>query len=178
MANDWDKKVAPRLISICPEASKITKESQDICVEDAIYDASKAFTNSDEAVKVRGAAYLAAHYCAVQLFQNSLANLENDFSGAGTGASQSASTGDIKAVQYKDKRQEYFSKSEKSKGQAIVGWKGKTTPARNVLTGTTYGQEFIRLVELYGDTKPFLIGNDAPLGGDRANNVGDRYRRW
>lgn len=172
--------VKNRVTVICPESTKIKAEAVDIFVEDAVYEVTKAFGSVDKPVKMRAATYLAAHYCAVSLFQNSQTYPEEDFSKIDPSTVGTSGAGAVKVNAYKDKRQEFFEKRTSSQGASLVKW-SKDIPANMVpMTGTSYGQEYLRLFSQYVVTEPLLVGNDPSdvLGRDPADYPGGRYRRW
>lgn len=178
---DYSKdNVLKRVKAICPESAKIPETSVEAFVEDAMYDCREAFKDQDNVVKVRASAYLAAHYCAVNLYQRSQAYPEENFTGIDSGATGTSGSGAIKVNSYKDKRQEFFEKRSTSQGSALVKWGAEITPSNAPLVGTSYGQEFLRLLKLYAITEPFFVGNNPSesLGRSYADYPGGRYRRW
>lgn len=177
---EFSTRVRDRVTVICPESAKIKTAAIDVFVQDAVYEVVKAFTQTDDYVKEHAASYLASHYCAVNLFQNSQAYPEENFGEIDPGTSGTSGTGSIKTNAYKDKRQEFFEKRTSSQGAALVKWIGKVPANMVSLTGTTYGQEYLRLFSQYVATEPFLLGNspEKELGREPADYPGGRYRRW
>ncbi|MGL5188681.1 MAG: hypothetical protein ACRC7S_03345 [Cetobacterium sp.] len=180
MADDVNKQVKDRVLIICPESAKIKDAAVDIFVSDAIFDCKIAFTNQPQDVLVRGASYLASHYCLVNLFQNSQSYGDNNFSSGTSGSTELTPGLEIKTIEYKDKKQEFFEKRKSTNNQSIVKWDSKMDHSNLPLTGTTYGQEFLRILDLYCITETFLVGNDPrePLGRDIPSIPGARYRGW
>ena len=175
---EYTQKVTARVNVIAPEAAKVKAGVVDVAVEDAIYDCKIAFQNQTEAIKVRAAAYLAAHYIAVNLFQEVQAGELDNYMDKDPGEVTETIKGGEKVVQYKDKRMEWFEKkTSTTTGNAMVKWAAKITESNNPLIATTYGQEFLRLLKLYNILEPFLLGNFDPLGRSDYG-PGDRYRKW
>lgn len=172
--------VLSRVKVICPESAKLPEESVVVLVEDAMFDCKEAFKAKETAIKLRAAAYLAAHYCAVNLFQRSQAYSEENFGDIAAGSTGTSGVGAVKSNSYKDKKQEFFEKRTSSQGLALIKWGADVTESNAPLTSTNYGQEFLRLLKLYTNTEPLLVGNDPqePLGRSYADFPGGRYRRW
>lgn len=172
--------VVNRVKAICPESEKIPDASVGVFVEDALFDCVKAFRDQDKMVKIRAASYLAAHYCTVNLFQRSQTYPEENFQEVGSGEVGVSGAGSIKTNAYKDKKQEFFEKRTSTSGNAIIKWGANVTESSAQLAGTSYGQEFLRLLKLYAVTEPLLAGNDLneSLGRSPADYPGERYRRW
>lgn len=172
--------VLERVKAICPESAKIPETSVKTFVEDAMFDCQEALKAQENVVKLRASAYLAAHYCAVNLYQRSQTFPEENFTEVAEGSVGTSGAGAIKVNSYKDKRQEFFEKRTTSQGSALVKWEAEITPSNASLVGTSYGQEFLRLLKLYSITEPFFVGNNPnePLGRSFADYPGGRYRRW
>lgn len=180
MADDVQKLVKDRVLVICPESAKIKDVAVEMFVTDAIFDCRIAFANQPQDVLVRGAGYLASHLCLVNLFQNTQSYGDNNFSGGTSGETGYTPGLELKTLEYKDKKQEFFEKRKTDSNQAIVKWDTKMDHSSLPLTGTTYGQEFLRILDLYCITEAFLVGNDPQkgLGRDIPSIPGSRYRGW
>lgn len=160
--------VIARMEVICPEASSVSEEALEIYVKDAIEEVESTFTNDldtgvTDTIKEKAGAYLAAHFCAVNLFQQSqtvdrggVAPPTTNISG--TTITPSGSTGGVKLMKFRDKSVEYFAGKSSEGGSIISKYKGVGLH-QLALSTTSYGVEYIRLSSLYSPTDPFLIGN-------------------
>ena len=161
--------VKTRVDALCPESAKIKPEAVGFHIEDAMSEVTSAFSRVGDDIKLRASYLLASHYCAVTLYQNSQSYSEENFGTIEDGEVGSTSGGAIKVNEYKDKKQEFFEKKKSNNGgQAIMRWGGRTTPEINSLASTSYGQEYLRLLNLHVPQEPFLVGNstDSDLGRD------------
>lgn len=179
MAEDLKLKVQDRVKAMCPEYHKIPSGSSSFCISDATYDMDIALAGLDENIYTRITAYLAAHFCTVELFQWQQQNATDNFQDSVGGEVGDAKQGDVKVISYKDKKNEYFDANASSKA-SIVKWRSKLPPSRDILTGTSYGMEYLRLMKLYNVDSPFLLGNDLNEGLGRKPDeyVGSRYDKW
>lgn len=179
MSNDITTNVTDRVSAMCPEYHKVPDAASTFCISDAVYDMQNALAGLDENIFVRIASYLASHFCAVNLFQWQQQNATDDFSTSAGGEVGDAKKGDIKTIEYKDKKNEYYDEGRSGKS-AIVKWRSKLPPSRDILTGTSYGMEYLRLMKLYNVSEPFLLGNDPneSLGREPDEYTGSRYDKW